>query len=77
MIKNLIIVGLAVVVFNMEVSRQIAVETRSKMHQESIDTLEDMVEWMENDIEEGEIRAELGITYIVNLEGTVLDLIAQ
>jgi len=77
MIKNLIIVGLAVVVFNMEVSRQIAVETRSKMHQESINTLEDMVEWMENDIEEGEIRAELGITYIVNLEGTVLDLIAQ
>tara|TARA_R100000458_G_scaffold59906_1_gene72599 strand:+ start:3750 stop:3980 length:231 start_codon:yes stop_codon:yes gene_type:complete len=42
---------------------------------ESITTIQDMKEWMTQDIESGNINPELGQTYIDNLEQVENDLI--
>ena len=42
---------------------------------ESINTIQDMKEWMTQDIENGNIDQELGQTYIDNLEQVENDLI--
>ena len=42
---------------------------------ESINTIQDMKEWMTQDIESGNINPELGQTYIDNLEQVENDLI--
>ena len=42
---------------------------------ESINTIQDMKEWMTQDIESGNIDQELGQTYIDNLEQVENDLI--
>ena len=74
MVKNIIIVGLIIVAFNSERSRRIEVETKERMLQESINTLESMYYWMEEDIASGEIEQETGDTYLANIEGTAIDL---
>ena len=42
---------------------------------ESLNTIQDMKEWMKQDIESGNITPELGQTYIDNLEQVETDLI--
>ena len=42
---------------------------------ESLNTIQDMKEWMMQDIESGNINPELGQTYIDNLETVETDLI--
>mgnify|MGYP003135489288 CR=1 FL=1 len=42
---------------------------------ESLNTIQDMKEWMTQDIENGNIDQELGQTYIDNLEQVETDLI--
>jgi len=42
---------------------------------ESLNTIQDMKEWMMQDIESGNIKPELGQTYIDNLETVETDLI--
>ena len=43
-------------------------------HIETINTLEDMVEWMEADIENGTVNANIGIDYISNMNDILLVL---
>ena len=68
------IVGLTLVVLSMGVSNKASEETRERMLQESINTLEDMHEWMLEDINSGKIEQEVGDTYLANIDGTAVDL---
>ena len=74
MIKNGMIVGLSLVILSMEVSNRTSAETRTIMFEESINTLEDMHEWMIEDIYSGNIEQEVGDTYLANIDGTIIDL---
>ena len=74
MVKNIIIVGLALVVYSNKVAKDHSEVVRGIMLQESVEVLEDMHEWMTEDIKSGTISEETGITYLANMEGTAMDL---
>tara|TARA_R110000744_G_scaffold49577_1_gene107651 strand:- start:272 stop:517 length:246 start_codon:yes stop_codon:yes gene_type:complete len=75
MIKNTVIIGLALVVYSTEVANDHSERVRETMLQESVNTLEDMHEWMVEDIKSGTISEETGVTYLANIEGTAKDLV--
>ena len=74
MVKNIIIVGLALVVYSNKVAKDHSENVREVMLQESVTTLEDMHGWMIEDIHNGAINEETGIMYLANIEGTAMDL---
>ncbi|MHA2039151.1 MAG: hypothetical protein ACW98X_22215 [Promethearchaeota archaeon] len=43
-------------------------------HIEPINTLEDMIEWMQWDIEQGAVDSIVGVLYIENMERTIQQL---
>ena len=75
MVKNIIIIGLALVVYSNKIAKDHSEMVRETMLQESVNTLEDMYEWMVEDIESGTISEETGVTYLANIEGTAKDLV--
>ena len=38
------------------------------IHQEAINTAEDMIEWIEHDVESGKVDSTIADTYVMNLE---------
>ena len=73
MVKNIIIIGLALVVYSNKIAKDHSEMVRETMLQESVDTLEDMYEWMEWDILNDKVDKEIGEIYLVHVE----DLIEQ
>jgi len=45
----------------------------SAIHETS-NTAEDMIEWIEHDVESGKLDSTIADTYIENLEGIIIDL---
>jgi len=41
---------------------------------ETSNTAEDMIEWIEHDVESGKLDSTIADTYIENLEGIIIDL---
>jgi hypothetical protein len=74
MIKNVIIVGLTLVIFTKEVSHNHYKEVRATMNQETINTLESMYYWIGEDVRSGKMEHEVGTTYLANIEGSIIDL---
>lgn len=74
MIKNIIILS-AITLTTILHLQQIEINhTRDVLYTESLNTLEDICFWIEEDIKSGKVDAEVGITYLANIEGTIIDL---
>ena len=74
MIKNIIIAFLIGTTITNKVAHEIYKSDRAIMNQETINTLESMYFWMEEDMNSDRIDGELGQIYLANIEGSIIDL---
>jgi hypothetical protein len=49
-------------------------EMKNSAIHETSNTAQDMIEWIEHDLESGKIDSTIAYTYIDNLEGVIIDL---
>lgn len=74
MVKNIIIVCLLATTITNKVAHEIYKSNRAIMNQETINTLESMYFWMEEDMDSDRIDGEIGQIYLANIEGSIIDL---
>ena len=74
MMKHPRIIGWSVVIGMWSITSCALTTMKNSEVVETSNTAEDMIEWIEHDLEAGKIDSSTADTYIDNLEGIIIDL---
>jgi len=74
MIKNVMIIGLSLVILTKETSHNLHKDTMNRTMVETINTLEDLNYWIIEDMNSQRVDTLIGVTYIDNIDQVLSSL---